>query len=58
MQPRKLIGQRERGQNPSFEWKRPPDKVDARGEEASAGDPSGRPGSVCKLPITFSTRLE
>ncbi|KAJ6750969.1 hypothetical protein OIU85_001496 [Salix viminalis] len=28
-----------------------------RGEEASAADPSGRPGSVCKLPITFSTRL-
>jgi hypothetical protein len=42
-----------KGQNP-----RPRNRVDARGEEASAGDPLGRPSSVCKLLITFSTRLE
>ncbi|KAJ6948589.1 hypothetical protein NC651_002803 [Populus alba x Populus x berolinensis] len=51
--PRKLRGPREKGQNP-----RPRNRVDARGEEASAGDPLGRPSSVGKLLITFSTRLE
>ena len=52
-QPRKLRGPREKGQNP-----RPRNRVEARGEEASAGDPLGRPSSVCKLLVTFSTRLE
>lgn len=49
-QPRKLGAPSEKGQNP-----RPRNRVDARGEDASAGDPLGRPSSVCKLLVTFST---